>query len=62
MAYLPPFVVHGTHLLDDRALTGWGALYRRLLERITAGEISAEILRGHEYMNDWLAATGEILS
>ncbi len=61
MAYLPPFVVHGTHLLTAQALRHWGQTYRRLLERITAGKVSSEILRGHEYVNDWLLQTGEVL-
>ena len=34
MRWLPPFVVHGTHLLDAEGLAGHADAYRALLERL----------------------------
>lgn len=59
MVYLPPFVVHGTHLLTDRQLADHAALYRQLLQRITAGDFSIPFIRRYDYLNDWM--TGSIM-
>jgi len=54
MTYLPPFAVHGTHLLTDQQLAEHVALYHKLLGRLATGEIPLESIRRHEYLNDWL--------
>jgi glutathione-regulated potassium-efflux system ancillary protein KefG len=60
MIYLPPFVVHGTHLLTDEALAEHARLYRLLLTRLSNNELSAETVRQYEYLNDWLlTASGQ---
>ncbi|MEE9913447.1 MAG: NAD(P)H-dependent oxidoreductase [Deltaproteobacteria bacterium] len=54
MIYLPPFAVHGTHLLTGQQLSEQVALYRRLMERLTAGGLAVESIRRYDYLNDWL--------
>jgi glutathione-regulated potassium-efflux system ancillary protein KefG len=55
MIYLPPFVVHGTHLLGAVDLESYARLYRTLLERLIKGEFDIKIIKQFEYLNDWLA-------
>jgi len=60
MIYLPPFVVHGTHLLTDKALAEHARLYRLLLKQLSNDELPLEIVRQYEYLNDWLlTASGQ---
>lgn len=54
MIYLPPFVVHGTHLLTDEQLTENARLYRFLLTQLSNDELSSETVKPYEYLNDWL--------
>jgi len=54
MIYLPPFVVHGTHLLTDKELKNYGELYRLLCERLSQGRYNLNEICRHEYLNDWL--------
>lgn len=58
MIYLPPFAVHGTHLLTDRQLAGHKEQYARLLSEMVRGEFDVASLRRHVYLNDWLADKG----
>jgi len=55
LIYLPPFVVHGTHLLSDQQLATQVALYQRLLSQMVAGAFSVGDVLRYEYLNDWLA-------
>lgn len=59
MIYLPPFVVHGTHLLQKQELTNVAHLYRSLLERMVGGEFNIESMKMFPYLNDWLLQQGE---
>jgi glutathione-regulated potassium-efflux system ancillary protein KefG len=36
MNYLPPFVVHGTHLLEERDIQKAGADYRKVIQKLQA--------------------------
>jgi glutathione-regulated potassium-efflux system ancillary protein KefG len=56
MIYLPPFAVHGTHLLTDKQLAHYVTLYHKLLGRLVTGEIPLESIRMYDYLNDWLLA------
>jgi hypothetical protein len=38
MRFLPPFVVFGTHGLDDEGIRAQGRRYRALLEALAMGE------------------------
>ncbi len=52
--YWPPFVVHGTHRLDDAGLQQHASMYRRLLERLAAGDFDPAEPAAFDYLNDWL--------
>ena len=63
MTYLPPFVVQGTHLQTEALLELHAALYRTLLERLSAGAFDVEEIRRFAFLNDWLnQAPGEAAS
>jgi glutathione-regulated potassium-efflux system ancillary protein KefG len=55
MIYLPPFAVHGTHLLKAQDLESYARLYRALLEKLAKGEFNIEFMQKFPYLNDWLA-------
>jgi glutathione-regulated potassium-efflux system ancillary protein KefG len=55
MHYLPPFVIHGTHLLDENGIAGAGAEYRKAIESLRDGVFKEEELFKHEYFNDLIA-------
>ncbi len=50
--YLPPFVVHGTHLLDIKGIIEAGQDYRRVIIALRDGKLTAEELSTFEYTND----------
>lgn len=54
MIYLPPFVVHGTHLLTDQTLADYALQYRILLGKLAAGLQELKTVNSYEYINDWL--------
>jgi glutathione-regulated potassium-efflux system ancillary protein KefG len=56
MAYLPPFVVHGTYLLTDQELAAQASLYSQLLIRMAAEGFDASSVCRFEYLNDWFSA------
>lgn len=59
MTYLPPFAIHGTHLLTSAEIQSFGRLYRRLLERLCRGEFDLADMKQFPYLNDWLLAQKE---
>jgi glutathione-regulated potassium-efflux system ancillary protein KefG len=54
MIYLPPFAVHGTHLLTDLQLAEQAQLYQTLLKRLIGGQLHIESICKYDYLNDWL--------
>ena len=52
MQYLPPYVVHGTHLLDPEGVVEAGKDYRKIIQSLRDGIFSEEDLFKHEYLND----------
>ncbi len=54
MDYLPPFVVHGTHLLDEKGISVAASNYRRVIASLRDGLFDLEELQNHEYTNDIL--------
>lgn len=54
MIYLPPYAVHGTHLLTDQQLADYASVYHQLLQFLVAGRFSTAAIREHEYLNDWM--------
>ena len=51
MTWLPPFVVHGTHVLDDPGLAAYAADYAALLTAVRDGRLSAEDASGRDTVN-----------
>ena len=54
MVYLPPFAVHGTHLLTEKDLENYARIYCNLIERLVTGEFDIESMKKFPYLNDWL--------
>ena len=52
MTYLPPFVVHGTHMLDQKGIEEAGREYRRVITALRDGNLSEGAVADHEYSND----------
>jgi glutathione-regulated potassium-efflux system ancillary protein KefG len=52
MEYLPPFVVHGTHLLEKEGILQAGQDYRKFIIALRDGTFSPEELRKLQYAND----------
>ena len=52
MNYLPPFVVHGTHLLDHQGITNAGKEYRKVIQSLRDDIFNEEELYSNEYLND----------
>ncbi len=55
MQYLPPFVVHGTHLLDIRGIIEAGQEYRKAIIALRDGTIGTAELSAFEYTNDFFS-------
>ena len=51
MEWLPPFVVHGTHLLDDEHLRRHAGDYRRVLTALRDGTVDLDTVRDLERIN-----------
>jgi len=54
MFYLPPFVVHGTHLLTDAELEKYCHTYREIIISLRDDIFSYEELKDKEYINNLL--------
>jgi len=52
MEYLPPFVVHGTHLLDAQGISEAAGNYRNVIASLRDGLFSQEDFQQCEYTND----------
>jgi glutathione-regulated potassium-efflux system ancillary protein KefG len=52
MSYLPPFVVHGTHLLDEEGIVEASQDYRKVIQSLRDGIFNDEEIFRHEYLND----------
>lgn len=56
MEYLPPYVLHGTHALDDDAIERLAAEYRNVVEALRDGRADLDAVRASRYFNHDLAA------
>ncbi|MFC1584745.1 NAD(P)H-dependent oxidoreductase [Fibrobacterota bacterium] len=56
MEYLPPFAVHGTHLLQDEDIRAHGERYRRLVYALSSGKANYQKLSKLENLNSNLDA------
>lgn len=52
MNYLPPFVTHGTHLLNEEQISAAGEHYSRVIRTLAEGNMNKAALLKGEYMND----------
>jgi glutathione-regulated potassium-efflux system ancillary protein KefG len=52
MTYLPPFVVHGTHMLNEKGISDAGREYRHVMQSLHEGTFDPERLYEQEYIND----------
>lgn len=52
MQYLPPFVVHGTHLLEETDISRAAASYRTVITGLRDGTYDPEEILSSRYMND----------
>lgn len=52
LQYLPPFVVHRTHFLDEEGIARAAAEYRRIISTLGEDGFRPEELSSHEYIND----------
>lgn len=53
MDYLPPFVVHGTHAMDEKGYEENGLEYGRLLSYLENAAIDTAAFADYPYLNDW---------
>ncbi len=51
MDYLPPFVVHGTHTLDDEAIARHAADFRRVIEALRDDALDRDAIRDAVRLN-----------
>lgn len=54
MDYLPPFVVHGTHLLEAKGIEEAAEVYKKMIISLRDDIFSKEDINANEYMNDLL--------
>jgi len=54
MIILPPFVVHGTHAMENEQINSHKKNYFKLLEHIIADELDVNNALEHSYLNDYL--------
>jgi glutathione-regulated potassium-efflux system ancillary protein KefG len=55
MNYLPPFVTHGTHLLDESGIGKAASVYAKVIGTLRDGLHSTEEILKQEYMNDLIS-------
>ena len=54
MIYLPPFAVHGTHVISKEEIKQKAQLYSKLLDKLVSGDFSIQEIQKFSYMNDWI--------
>ena len=52
MQYLPPFVTHGTHLLDEKGIQKAAKDYAHIIEKLRNGDLPENEFMQNEYIND----------
>ena len=54
MTYLPPFVIHGSHLFEEETIEQAARDYKNMLTALRDSLFSTEDINNHEYLNDLL--------
>ncbi|MEJ7586381.1 MAG: NAD(P)H-dependent oxidoreductase [Ferruginibacter sp.] len=62
MEFLPPFVVHGTHKLNDTDIELYGRQYAEILTSLNNGNVTAAEWQQATYMNDLNLISGPLQS
>jgi len=52
LEFLPPFVVHGTHLLDEQGISSAAVDYQRFISTLRDDAFNMKELGKYEYIND----------
>jgi glutathione-regulated potassium-efflux system ancillary protein KefG len=55
MHYLPPFVFHGAHFMEQEEFERNGKMYGEALQYLENKEFNIHDMSGHYYFNDWIA-------
>ena len=55
MKPLPPFVVYGTHAIENNEILDYKNDLTKLLDKIANNDIDLDLLGDFEHMNDYLA-------
>jgi len=53
MIYMPPFVIHGTHSMDEKGYEESGKLYAKVLKYLVKTKIDIAELADFHYFNDY---------
>ncbi|OYQ38048.1 NAD(P)H oxidoreductase [Flavobacterium cyanobacteriorum] len=53
MIYLPPFVVHGTHFMENEDYEANSKLYARVLRYLESHQLNVAEMANYPYFNDW---------
>lgn len=53
MIYLPPYVVHGTHLMNDVDYDKSGQAYGTFLSTLLSMDVPTKEILKYSYLNDW---------
>jgi len=59
MIYLPPFVIHGTHVITKEEIGLKAQQYSGILERMVNGDFSVDEINHFPYLNDWIESLTE---
>ncbi len=54
MIYLPPFAIHGTHVISREDLNLKARHFTEVLERMVKGDFSVDEINRYPYLNDWI--------
>ena len=54
MNVIPPFVTHGSHILEGERLMHYKEQYHKLLKHITENKLDAEKVKKYEYLNHYI--------
>ncbi len=58
MHYLPPYVIHGTNVMKQEGINEHARHYRAMLKLLADGSLDPNVLKGLEYLNDFMMDNG----
>ncbi|MFL9844425.1 NAD(P)H-dependent oxidoreductase [Flavobacterium rhizosphaerae] len=54
MRYIPPFVVHGTHSMQQEDYNSYAKKYAQMLQYLEYKQVDIKEVNKYPYLNDWL--------